>query len=56
MTKLNPLLIGLSAVMLGAAPWMIDRAPYESTMGLVNGHVHDVPRIGVTRHDQIPGQ
>lgn len=35
MTKLNPVLIGLSAVMLGVAPWMINAAPYESTMGLV---------------------
>ena len=35
MMKLNPLFIGLSAVMLGAAPWVIDSAPYESTMGLV---------------------
>lgn len=35
MTKLNPVLIGLSAVMLGVAPWIINAAPYESTMGLV---------------------
>ena len=35
MKILNPLFIGLSAVMLGVAPWIINAAPYESTMGLV---------------------
>lgn len=35
MQKLTIPFIGLSAVMLLAAPWIINAAPYESTMGLV---------------------
>lgn len=35
MHKLTTPFIGLSAAMLLAAPWMINAAPYESTMGLV---------------------
>jgi heme exporter protein C len=30
-----PILLGLSLVMFGAAPFVIDTAPYESSMGLV---------------------
>jgi len=33
--RIVPILLGLSLVMLGAAPWVIDAAPYESSMGLV---------------------
>jgi heme exporter protein C len=33
--RLIPILLGLSFVMFGAAPFLIDAAPYESTMGLV---------------------
>jgi heme exporter protein C len=35
MKKLNPLLIGLSGIMLGVSPFIINAAPYELTMGLV---------------------
>lgn len=35
MRKLTIPFIGLSAAMLLAAPWIINAAPYESTMGLV---------------------
>ena len=35
MTKLNTPLLFVSGAMLMAAPWVIDAAPYESTMGLV---------------------
>ena len=34
-TRLVPILLGLSAVMFAAAPYVIDTAPYEATMGLV---------------------
>jgi heme exporter protein C len=34
-TRLVPVLLGLSVVMFAAAPYVIDTAPYESTMGLV---------------------
>ncbi len=30
-----PMLLGVAAVMFAWAPWVIDAAPYESTMGLV---------------------
>jgi heme exporter protein C len=33
-TRLVPVLLGISAVMFAAAPYVIDTAPYESTMGL----------------------
>jgi heme exporter protein C len=33
--RLVPILLGAAAVMFAAAPYMIDAAPYESTMGLV---------------------
>jgi heme exporter protein C len=33
--RLVPILLGLAFVMFGAAPFLIDGAPYESTMGLV---------------------
>jgi heme exporter protein C len=33
--RLVPALLIVSAAMLAAAPWIIDAAPYESTMGLV---------------------
>ena len=33
--RIVPLLIGVAAVMFAAAPYVIDTAPYESTMGLV---------------------
>jgi heme exporter protein C len=35
MRKLTLPFLGISAVMLVAAPWIINAAPYESTMGLV---------------------
>jgi heme exporter protein C len=35
MRKLTTPFIGLSAAMLFVAPWLINAAPYESTMGLV---------------------
>ena len=35
MRKLTVPFFALSAVMLLAAPWVINSAPYESTMGLV---------------------
>ena len=35
MSKLNQLELGLAGIMLAVAPWIIDGAPYESTMGLV---------------------
>jgi len=34
-TRLVPILLAISIVMFGAAPYVIDMAPYESTMGLV---------------------
>ena len=34
-TRLVPVLLGVAAVMFAAAPFVIDTAPYESTMGLV---------------------
>jgi heme exporter protein C len=33
--RLVPVLLGLSAVMLAASPYVIDTAPHEATMGLV---------------------
>jgi len=33
--RLVPVLLGIAAVMFAAAPYVIDSAPYESTMGLV---------------------
>lgn len=33
--RLVPILLGLSLVMLAASPWVIDSAPYESSMGLI---------------------
>jgi heme exporter protein C len=33
--RLVPILIALSVVMFGGAPYVIDTAPYESSMGLV---------------------
>jgi heme exporter protein C len=33
--RLVPVLLGLALVMFGAAPYVIDTAPYEATMGLV---------------------
>ncbi len=33
--RLVPILLGLAFVMFGVAPFLIDSAPYESTMGLV---------------------
>ena len=33
--RLVPVLLGLSIVLFGAAPFVIDTAPYESSMGLV---------------------
>ena len=35
MTRLSTVLLILSAAMLAVAPWIINGAPYESTMGLV---------------------
>ena len=35
MAKLNTPLLVIAGAMLFAAPWIIDQAPYESTMGLV---------------------
>ena len=35
MTKANQLQLALAGVMLAVAPWVINAAPYESTMGLV---------------------
>jgi heme exporter protein C len=35
MTKLTTPMLAIAAVMLAAAPWIINAAPYESTMGLV---------------------
>ena len=34
-TRIVPLLLGIAAVMFAAAPYVIDTAPYESSMGLV---------------------
>ena len=34
-TRLVPVLLGISVVMFAAAPFVIDTAPYESSMGLV---------------------
>ena len=34
-SRLIPILLGISIVMFGAAPFVIDTAPYESSMGLV---------------------
>lgn len=33
--RIVPLLLGLAAIMFAAAPYIIDSAPYESSMGLV---------------------
>src|SRR5688500_13040961 len=33
--RLVPVLLGLSALMLTASPYVIDTAPHEATMGLV---------------------
>ena len=33
--RLVPLMLGIALVMLGVAPWVIDSAPYESSMGLI---------------------
>jgi heme exporter protein C len=33
--RLVPILLGVSIIMFGAAPFVIDTAPYESSMGLV---------------------
>lgn len=33
--RLTPVLIGIAAVMLAASPYVIDTAPHEATMGLV---------------------
>jgi heme exporter protein C len=35
MSKLSTVLLAIAAAMFAAAPWIIDAAPYESTMGLV---------------------
>ncbi|MCC7032123.1 MAG: cytochrome c biogenesis protein CcsA [Acidobacteria bacterium] len=35
MTKLNQIELALAGAMLAVAPWIIDAAPYEATMGLV---------------------
>jgi heme exporter protein C len=35
MSKPATVLLGIAAAMFAAAPWVIDAAPYESTMGLV---------------------
>jgi heme exporter protein C len=35
MSKLSTILLAIAAAMFAAAPWIIDAAPYESTMGLV---------------------
>ena len=35
MKHLTTPFIGISAAMLAVAPWIINAAPYESTMGLV---------------------
>src|SRR5262245_66161139 len=35
MSKLSSALLAIAAAMFAAAPWVIDAAPYESTMGLV---------------------
>jgi heme exporter protein C len=35
MSKLNQIELALAGAMLAVAPWIIDAAPYESTMGLV---------------------
>jgi len=35
MTRLSSVLLLISAAMLAVAPWVIDAAPYETTMGLV---------------------
>ena len=35
MTRLSTILLFVSAAMLAVAPWIINAAPYESTMGLV---------------------
>ena len=34
-SRLIPILLGISIVMFGAAPFVIDTAPYESSMGLI---------------------
>ena len=34
-SRLVPILLGISAVMLSATHYFVDTAPYESTMGLV---------------------
>jgi heme exporter protein C len=34
-SKVVPVLLGVAAVMFAAAPFLIDAAPYESTMGLI---------------------
>src|SRR5918995_3651370 len=35
MSRLNQIELALAGLMLAAAPWIINAAPYESTMGLV---------------------
>ena len=34
-SNLVPVLLGVGAAMFAAAPFLIDAAPYESTMGLI---------------------
>ena len=46
------------AIALGFAKHRLEHqsSNAESTMRLVDSDVHHVPGIGVTRHDQVPGQ